>query len=179
MPVNAVYYDRGEQVSRLAIVPNLCTAANLLLGVVALVNIFNHNLQMGAVFIILAALMDRIDGFLARRYKAASAFGKEFDSLADMVSFGIAPGALMYVALAEAWSPAGMFCLCLFVLCGGLRLARYNITSATDYFQGVPITFCGAVLAVIALLVPNQTVVLAVSCVLSLAMISNIRLPRI
>jgi len=171
--------DRGEHVSRIEIIPHICTAANLLLGVIALANIINHNYQLSTILIILAALMDRFDGILARRYNTVSAFGKEFDSLSDIVSFGVAPAALMYSSLVEIWSLAGLVCFCIFILCGGLRLARYNVSNTSSFFQGVPITICGAILAIIVLLVPNHTVVLASSFILALAMISTIRVPKI
>ncbi|MDF9408571.1 CDP-diacylglycerol--serine O-phosphatidyltransferase [Pelotomaculum isophthalicicum JI] len=165
--------------SRIAIVPNICTAANLLLGVVALANTLSHNYTMSIILIILAALMDRFDGMLARRYNAASAFGKEFDSLADMVSFGIAPAALMYSSVAGNWSLAGLVCFCIFTLCGGLRLARYNVSCTPSYFQGIPITVCGTALAIIVLLIPSHIVLLVASFILALAMISTLRIPKI
>ncbi|MCG9969387.1 CDP-diacylglycerol--serine O-phosphatidyltransferase [Pelotomaculum terephthalicicum JT] len=159
--------------------PNICTAANLLLGVVALANTLNHNYTLSTILIILAALLDRFDGMLARRYNAVSAFGKEFDSLADLVSFGVAPAALMYSSMAGNWSLAGLVCFCIFTLCGGLRLARYNVTCTSSFFQGLPITVCGTALAVMVLLVPNHMVILAASFILALAMISTIRIPKI
>lgn len=165
--------------SRIEIVPNICTAANLLLGVVALANTLSHNYTMSIILIILAALMDRFDGMLARRYNATSAFGKEFDSLADMVSFGIAPAALMYNSVAGNWSLTGLVCFCIFTLCGGLRLARYNVSCTSSFFQGIPITVCGTTLAIIVLLIPNHIVILVASFILALAMISTIRIPKI
>jgi len=166
-------------VSRIEIVPQIFTAANLILGVIALANIFNHNYQLSIFLIILAALVDRFDGVLARRYNAVSVFGKEFDSLADMVSFGVAPAALMYSSLAGKWSLVGLVCFSIFTLCGGLRLARYNVSGTSSFFQGVPITICGSTLAVVVLLVHNHAVILASSFILSLAMISTVRIPKI
>lgn len=165
--------------SRTLLIPNLCTAVNLLLGVSAIAAVFNRNVQLGVVFIVLAAVLDRMDGILARRYNAVSDFGKEFDSLADLVSFGVAPASLLYLVLMEEWSTAGLVCFGLFTLCGALRLARFNVTGSTTHFQGVPITAAGSLLAVIIILIPNSAVILTAGILLSFAMISTIRIPKI
>lgn len=165
--------------NKIKIIPNVCTAANLLLGILALAYTLNHNYTVSVVLIALAALTDRIDGMLARRFDAESDFGKEFDSLADMVSFGVAPAALMYCSVVEKWSLAGLICFCTFILCGGVRLARYNVSGVSSFFQGVPITVCGTVLALIVLFIPNQIAVLITGFVLALAMVSKVRIPKI
>ena len=166
--------------SRVEIIPNVITATNLLLGILALISVFNGYYVLGSALVLLAAFIDRFDGMIARRYNAVTDFGKEFDSLADIISFGVAPAALMYCTVADERALAGVICFCLFTLCGGLRLARYNLSTATDSFQGIPITVCGAILALIVLIAPNQQIViLTVSLLLALAMISKIRIPRL
>lgn len=85
--------------------PNICTGGNLLFGVLAIAAVFNHNYVLATVLIILAAILDRLDGYLARRYNSSSDFGRELDSLADLVSFGVAPSVMLYAALAEKWRP--------------------------------------------------------------------------
>ncbi len=97
--------------NRIEILPNLCTAANLLLGVSAIAAIINNHYQLSVGLIVLAAIFDRFDGTLARRLNVDSVFGKEFDSLADLVSFGVAPAALLYTMVLGQWgsSRAGMF----------------------------------------------------------------------
>jgi CDP-diacylglycerol--serine O-phosphatidyltransferase len=159
----------------------LCTGANLLFGVLAIAAVFNHNFEMSVVFIILAAVLDRFDGLLARRYNASSAFGRELDSLADLVSFGVAPSAMLYGTMTEKWSYAGLACFAFFTLCGAFRLARYNISASggTSHFQGVPITIGGAILAVLVILFHNPAVSLTASIIIALAMISTIRIPKI
>ena len=160
--------------------PNLCTGANLLFGVLAIAAVFNHNFTLGAVFIILAAVLDRLDGLLARRYDAASAFGKELDSLADLVSFGVAPSLMLYATMTEKWPYAGLACFAFFILCGAYRLARFNIsTGSKKHFQGLPITAAGAILAVLVVIIHNPAVTLISSVVIALAMISAIRIPKI
>lgn len=160
--------------------PNLCTAANLLLGVMAIAAVFQHNFELSVSLIIIAAILDRVDGVLARRYDAASAFGKEFDSLADLVSFGVAPSVLLYSSMTDQWHTAGLACFAFFTLCGAFRLARFNVSSDTSYFQGVPITIAGSVLAVLVILLRDfPAAILAAGIIISLTMISSIRIPKI
>jgi len=166
-------------VSKIEILPNICTAANMLLGVTALAKVLDHNYHLSIILIILAALTDRVDGILARHCKAVSAFGKEFDSLADLISFGVAPAALLYSSMTNNWSLAGLVCFGFFTLCGGLRLARFNISNNPSFFQGVPITIAGSILAIIVFLVDNPAVLLASGFILALAMISTVRIPKI
>jgi len=162
------------------LLPNICTAANLLLGVLAITSVINYNFQLSVVLIVLAAILDRFDGALARHCNVVSSFGKEFDSLADLVSFGVAPAALLYSsALMHDLSIPGLFCFLLFTLCGALRLARFNVTPPTPFFLGVPITAAGAILAVLVLLLPNITISLVLCIVLAFLMISTVRIPKI
>ena len=165
--------------SRTELIPNFCTAGNLILGVTATAALINRNFQLSVVLIILAAVLDRADGILARRCNATSAFGKEFDSLADLVSFGVAPAALSYSAMLGKWNAAGLVCFALFTLCGAFRLARFNIAGNPSFFQGVPITIAGSVLAVVVILAPSPAVISTSSVILSLAMVSSIRIPKI
>lgn len=165
--------------SKLEMLPNLCTGANLLFGVLAIAAVFNHNFEMGVAFIILAAVLDRFDGLLARHYNTVSAFGRELDSLADLVSFGVAPSVMLYGNMAEKWTYAGLACFAFFTLCGAFRLARYNISGSTSHFQGLPITIGGSILAVLVILIHNPAVTLASSVIIALAMVSTIRIPKI
>lgn len=160
-------------------IPNVCTAANLLLGVMAVAAVVHQEFRVSASFIILAALLDRADGILARRYNATSEFGKEFDSLADLVSFGVAPAALLYTSVMKNWNAAGLVCFALFTLCGAFRLARFNVTGSMPFFKGVPITVAGSLLAVVVVLIPNPLITLSSGVLLALAMISTVRIPKI
>ena len=151
----------------------------MLFGVLAIAAVFNHNFMLSAVFIVLAAILDRFDGLLARHYNAASAFGRELDSLADLVSFGVAPSAMLYADMTEQWSYAGLACFAFFTLCSAYRLARYNISGSSTYFQGLPITIGGVILAVLVVVIHNPAVALISSIIIALAMISTIRIPKI
>ncbi len=166
--------------NRQEILPNMCTAANLLLGVSAIAAMLNNNYKQSVILIVLAAVLDRVDGLLARRCNAVSSFGREFDSLADLVSFGVAPAILLYItALVHNRSIAGLVCFALFTLCGAFRLARFNVIGCSPHFLGIPITLAGALLAVLVILIPSIPVVLALSLLLALGMISTIRVPKI
>jgi len=165
--------------NRVEIIPSLCTAANLLLGVSAITAVLNFNLPLSVILILLAAILDRFDGILARRFAAETSFGKEFDSLSDLISFGVAPSVLLYSsAQSNHLSTLGYFCLLLFTICGALRLARFNVTPTGNYFTGLPITAAGAILAVLVFVIPNTIIVLLLSVVLSMLMISNLRIPK-
>jgi len=166
-------------VSRIEIIPNICTAANMLLGVTAIAKVLDHNYHLSVILILLAAFTDRIDGILARHCNAVSAFGKEFDSLADLISFGVAPAVLLYSSMSNKWNLAGLVCFGVFTLCGGLRLARFNISSNPYFFQGVPITVAGSILAIIIFLVHNPAIIMVSGFILALAMISTVRIPKI
>ena len=124
--------------------PNALTACNLVCGCLGIIQCFNGNLELSAIFILVAAVFDFFDGFVARAVKANSAMGKELDSLADCVSFGALPAFILYhlmlqsTNLAQAgtwWVYSGL----LIAVFSALRLAKFNIdTRQTDSFIGVP-----------------------------------------
>ncbi len=163
------------------IVPSLCTLANLLFGFVALVLIFEGHTDWAAVFIVAGALFDGFDGRLARALNVSSAFGKQLDSLSDLVTFGVAPALLAYVTslnvLPAFWGAAAVLP---FTLMGALRLARFNvIEESPGFYIGVPITFAGGFLALLLILPATLPwwLVLAVLLVLSALMISTFQFP--
>ena len=129
------------------LLPNLLTTGCLFSGFYSIVAAIDRNFAVagGAVFI--ALLFDGIDGRVARWTKTESTFGKEFDSLADMVAFGLAPAVLVYqwgvIRIGEyghEWRQFGWIIAFFYVLCAALRLARFNVVTATSdkrYFQGL------------------------------------------
>ena len=128
-------------------IPNSVTCLNLFSGCIASVAAFNAEFETAAVFIALAAIFDFLDGMLARLLKAYSPLGKELDSLADLISFGIAPALLVfsYLKLSTFWAtgfladylPYTAFLIAVF---SGLRLAKFNIdTRQTTSFIGLPV----------------------------------------
>lgn len=121
-------------------IPNFLTCCNLVCGCLGIVFVTNGNLNAGAYFVWIACAFDFFDGFAARMLKVSSPIGKELDSLADMVSFGLLPSMVMYVMLRDAtaseYLPYFAFSIAVF---SALRLAIFNIDETqSDSFRGLP-----------------------------------------
>lgn len=121
-------------------IPNIITLLNLLSGVIGIIWVINGNIQSGAYFIILAAIFDFFDGFAARILSVQSEIGKQLDSLADLVSFGVLPGMIIFqMAKVDAeleWLP---YLTLIIPLLSAMRLAKFNLdTRQTDKFIGLP-----------------------------------------
>lgn len=133
-----------------SVVPSFFTLMNLFSGFVSIVVVSQENYKMGAMLILLAALFDVFDGFMARLANATSEFGMELDSLSDVVSFGVAPAFLAYhLALSDLQFP-GILISALPALCGAVRLARYNIDHRVEelpHFKGLPIPAQAVIIA--------------------------------
>ena len=138
--------------------PNAVTCLNLLCGCLALTNIFAGRLEIGAWFVAAAAAADFVDGLLARALRVSSAIGKDLDSLADMVSFGVVPGAIFFQLLTRGmgsgslpeWVPYIGFLVSIF---SALRLAKFNNdTRQTTSFIGLPTPACTLVVAALPLI---------------------------
>ncbi len=161
---------------------NVVTLLNIIFGSLSLVFTLNQDYKTAAILILLAVVMDSVDGRVARKLNAESEMGKELDSLCDLVSFGVAPAILVYAqVLAQPYEILGILSVILFIVCGALRLARFNILNIKEYFLGIPITFSGMLLALISLLaayVPPVMILLAVF-ILALLMVSNFKVPKI
>ncbi len=172
------------------ILPNLFTTGNILCGFLSVIASINGQYVQAAVAIFIAFLLDCLDGKVARMTNSASAFGVEYDSLADLLSFGMAPGLLLYAWTLRPFGPFGWIAAFAFVICGALRLARFNVQAATvqrSIFIGLPIPAAAGVIAS-AVLLSQQLygdlesvepghplpIVLAVY-VLALLMISNVK----
>lgn len=121
--------------------PNALTCSNLLCGSIGTVYILEgHGLYPAAYFVWLALVFDFLDGFTARSLNVASLIGKELDSLADVISFGLLPSVLMYTLIREqtTWSYLP-FVAFIVVICSALRLAKFNIDETqSDSFRGLP-----------------------------------------
>ena len=126
--------------------PSLLTVANIFCGFYSIVSSMKGDLELAAMLIGWAIVLDALDGRVARLANATSGFGKEFDSLADIVSFGVAPGVLAYVWALRLWPRVGWLACFLFLICGAMRLARFNIQKQADdkrFFVGMPIPAAG------------------------------------
>ncbi len=162
-------------------ISNCFTLCNLILGFSALIAVLKSDFGIAALMILLAVVFDGLDGRVARRLQTSSSFGKELDSLSDLVSFGIAPAILVYAQFYQAQPLLWSYVIpVFFALCGAIRLARFNTLNIHEYFLGVPITLAGGLVAIFSLL-GGQLHLLWVSSfltLLGLLMISNIRIPK-
>lgn len=181
-------------------VPNGVTALSLLFGVASIVNTQLGDLEFAAWLIVWCGLLDTIDGVAARLLKATSSFGAEFDSMADLVSFGVAPSILVLNAgmqLGGIEFDTGQFWVLavacgVFVLAGAMRLARFNLATSkprSGWYVGVPITAAGGgmlsslVLVLlmyeqIAIAMPLKLYLPILMFVLAIMMISRLRFPK-
>ncbi len=122
--------------------PNLLTTANLFSGFFGIVNSINGNFELAAIAVFASCLFDILDGQVARLTGGTSRFGVEYDSLADLVAFGVGPGLLMYLMALKPYGRLGWLAAFVFMACGALRLARFNVqveTASKKYFVGLPI----------------------------------------
>lgn len=120
------------------ILPNMVTSGNLLCGVFSLMMVLHGRYIPAAWLVFFAVIFDGFDGKVARMLGGGSQFGLEFDSLADLVSFGVAPSILMYQVSVRGLHIAGAVAACFFALCVALRLARFNVVHVPGPFQGLP-----------------------------------------
>jgi CDP-diacylglycerol--serine O-phosphatidyltransferase len=159
--------------SRIFLLPNLMTAGNLIFGFLAVLKIFEGSLQfqkgdadwahtyvVSLQCILGACLCDLLDGRLARLGGSESPFGREFDSLADIVSFGVAPALLVFkIVLADIPNRIGWIIAVFYLLCGALRLARFNVASTYNLgsgsrnFSGFPIPAAAGLISSITLFI--------------------------
>ncbi len=124
------------------LLPNLLTTANLFCGFYSIVATINHDFKTAAFAILFACLFDTLDGKVARLTGTSSRFGVEYDSLADLVAFGVAPALLVYLWALQPFGRLGWGAAFLFVACGALRLARFNTQAhltPKKHFVGLPI----------------------------------------
>ena len=127
------------------ILPNILTIAGVCLGISSIKFSLDLNFSMAVIFITLAAILDALDGRIARLIKGTSEFGKELDSLTDFVSFGIAPAFIIYFWELNQYGKVGWAITLIYSVCCVLRLARFNLTKLKpeeswkqNYFEGVP-----------------------------------------
>src|SRR5437867_10096924 len=169
------------------LIPNLFTTANLFCGLYSIIAAFNGEYLNASSAILVALIFDVLDGQSARLTKTTSQFGIEFDSLADLTSFGLAPAVLVYAWALHAHGVLGLAVVFAFVGCGALRLARYNVQAATSdnrYFMGLPIPAAAGAMASLMLLDHHilrlgrevkPVLILVVSFVLAFLMVSTIK----
>lgn len=172
----------------LFILPNLFTAGSIFLGVVSIIYASKANFEMACWLILISMILDGLDGRVARLTNTTSTFGVEFDSLADIVAFGVSPALLLYFYIGADYGRLGMGISAIFVILGAVRLARFNITSSSEpnFFIGLPIP-SAALIVMLWVLVDlkyefiktygYEYIMLCASFVISILMVSNIRYP--
>ena len=137
------------------LLPNLITTAGLFAGFYSIICCFRADFRWAAISILVANVFDVLDGRVARLTNSTSRFGIEYDSLADLVAFGVAPGILAYRWALEPWMTWGWLAASLYVACGALRLARFNVqfdNAEKRHFIGLPIPAAAEVIATTVLL---------------------------
>ena len=137
------------------ILPNIFTSLNIFFGFYAVIASVNGKFVSAAYAVYIAAVFDLLDGKIARATKTTSRFGVEYDSLADLVSFGLAPGLMMYLWALKPMGRIGWLAAFLFMVCGALRLARFNTQAgsvSSKYFIGLPIPAAAGMTAATLLL---------------------------
>ncbi|MGK7346731.1 MAG: CDP-diacylglycerol--serine O-phosphatidyltransferase [Candidatus Nitrospinota bacterium M3_3B_026] len=167
------------------IVPSLLTSAAFFCGFYSIIASINGDFYRAAWAVIVAMFFDGIDGRVARATGSATAFGVEYDSLSDLVAFGVAPAILMYNWVLQPFGKVGWMAGFLFVICGALRLARFNTQSSEvrkNRFVGLPIPPAAGFLATVVLLAHGgleikkipAVLIVAAMYALALFMVSNI-----
>lgn len=165
-------------------IPNFITLSNLLFGFLSVGSAMLGDFQNASLFILIGMMLDSMDGWIARKLDVESAFGKELDSLADIVTFGIAPAILIFSTTFANMGMIGLLIAGMFPIFGAIRLARFNIdeeTSTAHYFTGVPITAAGGVIALLTIFnfaVPDAALA-TIYTLLCVLMVSKIKIPSL
>ena len=176
-----------QKMQLMYILPNLFTAASAFLGVISIISSIQGNYFKAIIYIILSLILDGLDGRVARLTKTTSKFGVEFDSLADLVAFGVAPAILFYLTVGAKFGRFGALIAAMFVVFGAIRLARFNVTTGTyepNVFIGLPIP-SAAIVSVLwigiyvdyTFLEGFEWCLILLEAVLAILMVSNIRYP--
>ncbi len=186
VPPNQVKRESGQKAKMIYPLPCLFTTASLLSGFYSIISAINGNFFYAAVAIIVAGIFDGLDGRVARLTKTTSTFGMEYDSLCDLVSFGVAPAMLAYLWALEPYGRYGWLAAFLYLATTALRLARFNTLSlekSSKDFLGLPCPAAAGMIATTVLfsryLGATETVkhvsILILVYLLSYLMVSNFR----
>ncbi len=169
------------------ILPNMITMASLFVGLLGILWAIEGKFEYSAVAIIVSGIFDGLDGKVARMTHTSSAFGVQLDSLADLVVFGVSPAITMYLWQLQYMSNYGKVAMFLYIACGALRLARFNVQSeyaSKKFFIGLPIPLAALTLATFilfqkylpAMVVANLDIIVLIQMyVLAFLMVSTVR----
>ncbi len=174
-----------------SIVPNLFTVLNIFFGFLCMIYALQGKFVLAAWYIILSAICDTLDGFMARLTNSASEFGVELDSLADVVSFGVAPSFMLYALVLNEYGTFGALVASVPLIMGALRLARFNVQLvgfSKEYFTGMPIPMSALLMISYVLFFHPEDILasellryglIGLTVVCGLLMVSTIRYPVI
>ncbi len=179
---------KGDGVKKgIYIIPNLITSASLFGGFYAIVAALDGNFYYAGVAILISCLLDGMDGKIARITNTSSRFGMEYDSLADLVAFGVAPAILIFTWALRPFGRFGWLAAFVYLVCGALRLARYNIqieTIESKSFNGLPTPAAASLVATTVLLftyygggggTTKHITILLFTFLLAYLMVSNVK----
>lgn len=155
---------------------DILTFLNLSSGLLAIFFAIKSQFIIASILLFIAVIFDYSDGKVARKRNIPSQFGKELDSLADIVSFGVAPAVLVYSFIGSI--SFSIFYI-IFVVAGVIRLARYNVTEGKNYFEGMPITCNGIIFPILILLKVAPVYLYIALMMAAFLMISKVKVPRI
>ncbi len=171
------------------LLPNLFTTASLFGGFYAIIAAIQGDFALAATAILISCVFDALDGKIARFTQTSSRFGSEYDSLSDLVAFGIAPGILAFLWALKPFGRLGWLASFMYVVCGALRLARFNVQKDTvemNYFKGLPIPGAASLFASLVLFatamggIPagsKHILIIILTYVLSFLMVSTVDYP--
>jgi CDP-diacylglycerol--serine O-phosphatidyltransferase len=170
------------------ILPNLFTSASLFGGFFAIIAAIQGRYETAAIAILISCVFDGLDGKIARLTHSTSLFGTEYDSLSDLVAFGVAPGILAFQWALEPFGRLGWLACFMYVICGALRLARFNVQKnqvEASFFKGLPIPAAACFIASLILFTTavggmpesRHILIIVLVYILSFLMVSSIRYP--
>lgn len=177
----------GKRRRGVHLIPNILTTGNLFSGLASVLFVYHGRFEAAAIAILIAMVFDVLDGTSARLTDSTSEFGVEYDSLSDLISFGLAPGFLIYVWALKSPGMLGAAIMFAYVACGALRLARFNVTGSSGdsrFFMGLPIPAAAGFISTFYIFdkhighlseVVLPYVVIAVSLLLSFLMVSTVK----
>lgn len=179
-------FSRSESMRKgIYILPNLFTTGSLFAGFYGMIAGVNQDYRIAAICILISAVFDGLDGKVARATGTTSKFGVEYDSLADLVAFGVAPGLIMYFWALKPFGRLGWLAAFLFVVCGALRLARFNVqvdTVESKRFVGLPIPAAASMVSATVLFhhhmglsYDKKPAILILIYLLAFLMVSNVK----
>ena len=174
-----------KNIKLIYILPNLFTALSVFFGMMSVIASSQGKFEKAFIYIVLSFIADGLDGRVARLTNTSSKFGLEFDSLADIVAFGVAPAMMLFFSIGQNYGRFGALITGLFVVFGAIRLARFNVTTENNdpsVFIGLPIPTAAAVLASFVMLNLDlnhnlNIFILILALILGMLMVSNVRFP--